>query len=201
MKFNMFASIAVLLGLCLSATAQEKGASALLSKPSTTHSAPPAEKQQHAKLFSSYVAPLGTVGKDGRYQIVVVKVRGLDTPNIAGFLIYDAATDEIIGTQTGAAPGLGVALVNGGSSVAGSYLFGSKLRPSTDSTSTTVSNNSGSTASGGNSNARSGATSHSGSSSTSTAAGGNSNANGGGSFIPPGHIDNPGHGGHHHGNN
>lgn len=89
----------------------------------------PSNVQGHSTILQSHIKSLGTVGRTQRYEIVQVKVRGLDTPNLAGFFVYDSQSDEIVGVQTAGAPGLGVAIVNGGSYVAGNYLFGSKLRP------------------------------------------------------------------------
>jgi hypothetical protein len=179
----------LLAAITLTASAQDKGSAGLLSHPRPLPPTSPVEKQQHAKLFSSYVAPLGTIGRTGRYQIVVVKVRGLDTPNVAGFLIYDSETDQLVGAQTGVAPGLGTALVNGGANVAGSYLFGSRLRPSSETVNSSAGSDSVAVGNGGNSNATGG----NGGNGGNGGSGGNGGA-GGGQHVPPGHINNPGHG-------
>jgi hypothetical protein len=175
-----------------------KGAEALASKPSNAKTEVPSNVNGKNTVLQSGIKSLGTVGKSRRYEIVQVKVRGLDTPNLAGFLVYDSANDEIVGVQTSGAPGLGVALVNGGSYIAGSYLFGSKLRPNNqninggDTSSTSNGGSSTAVGTGGNSSASSTATGG-------NATGGNANAGQtGGSFTPPGHINNPGHG---HGHN
>lgn len=165
---------------------------------STKVEAPSAVKGK-ATVAQSHIKSLGTIGVTDRYEVVQVKVRGLDTPNIAGFVIYDRETDTISAAQTAGAPGLGVAIVNGSSYVAGNYLFGSKLKPDQTSVS----------AGGGNSSATSNATGGSGGNANATGGNGNGGAggaggsggsggaggSGGGGWVPPGHQDgHPGNG-------
>lgn len=189
--------------------------------------APVTSKDENAKAVNgkssflrSHIKSVGTIGVTDRYEIVSVKIRGLDTPNVAGFFIYDRATDGIVGVQTAGAPGLGVAIVNGGSYVAGNYLFGSKLKPnkqtiengsSADSGAYSaaaglgVGNGGSSTSTGGNAtggaggNATGGAggigTGNGGAGGNGVGNGGNGGAGGAGGHVPPGLIDNPGHDG------
>jgi hypothetical protein len=134
------------------------------SKQSLTNA--PSNVQGHSTILQSHIKSLGTVGRTQRYEIVQVKVRGLDTPNLAGFFVYDSTTDEIVGVQTAGAPGLGVAIVNGGSYVAGNYLFGSKLRPNNQNI------NSGNEGGGTTVNATGGTANGNGGSATATGNGG-----------------------------
>lgn len=191
--------IALLAAFALSASAQRGTVNA--PPVNNSEAATVSSVKGHATIAQSHIKSLGTVGVTDRYEVVQVKIRGLDTPNLAGFIIYDRATDTISAAQTAGAPGLGVAIVNGSSYVAGNYLFGSKLKPDQ----TNVSNGSNSSATGGNSESNSSATGGAGgnasSESNSNATGGNGNGgaggaggSGGGPKIPPGHLNNPGHG-------
>lgn len=181
--------------------------------------APVTSKDENAKAVNgkssflrSHIKSVGTIGVTDRYEIVSVKIRGLDTPNVAGFFIYDRATDGIVGVQTAGAPGLGVAIVNGGSYVAGNYLFGSKLKPnkqtiengsSADSGAYSaaaglgVGNGGSSTSTGGNATGGAGGngTGNGGAGGNGVGNGGNGGAGGAGGHVPPGLIDNPGHDG------
>lgn len=136
-------------------------------------------------VLQSHIKSLGSIGKTRRYEIVQIKIRGLDTPNMAGFLVYDSATDSIVGGSQGTAPGLGVAIVNGGAQVAGNYLFGSKLRPSQENTSVNGGEVTATGGAGGDSKAAADATGGAGGAggnggvSTSNATGGTSSATGG----------------------
>lgn len=135
----------VLLSLCLfvgvRAQAQQKGGEALMNLPKKSHvvkssdAETPASQAMPSNVFSyqktgqSHIKSLGQIGKTARYEIVSIKVRGLDTPNVSAFLIYDSTTDTLVGGQSAGAPGLGVAIVNGAAQVGGNFLFGANLRP------------------------------------------------------------------------
>lgn len=126
--------ISVITAVCQSGhTAEQlKGGKTISSHPKVEQPATeavPSNVFAYHKTGQSHIKSLGQIGVTARFEIVSVKVRGFDTPNVAGFLIYDRVTDSITGVQTAGSPGLGVAIVNGGASVAGNYLFGSKLRP------------------------------------------------------------------------
>lgn len=175
-----------------------KGAESLRPQPVSEKVEAPSNVQGNGTLLQSGIKSLGKFGKTKRYEVVQVKVRGLDTPNVAGFLVYDEETDSVVAAQTGGAPGLGVAIVNGGSYVAGNYLFGSKLRPNNQNINggdvSSTSNGGSSSATGGSSSATGG---------NSSATGGNATVNGPGPKTPkphnpPGHQ--PGHGQPGHGN-
>lgn len=154
-----------------------------ITAPTTNPPAPASSVNGHCQIMQSHIKSLGTIGT--RYEVISVKVRGLDTPNVAGFLIYDSQSDAIVGAQTSGSPGLGVALVNGGAYVAGSYLFGAKLRPDTTAVNNASGSDSSSTASGGSASANA--------NSSSTASGSGSASGGSSQRIPPGLINNPGH--------
>lgn len=128
--------IAISIALAGSATAQSpKASEQQKSKPAAR-----AESNVDGKLsvLSSHIKSIGTIGKTSRYEIVSARIRGLDSPNISALLAYDSVTDTLAVLSSGVEPGLGVAIVNGGAQVGGSFLFGSKLRPDR----TSVSNNS-----------------------------------------------------------
>lgn len=141
-------------------------------------------------VLKSGIKSLGTIGS---YEVVQVKVRGLDTPNLVSVLLYDSRTGDIVSQQSATGPGIGAAIVNGGANVGASYLFGSKIRPDT----TSVSAGGGdSSATGGN--ASSDATGGAGGNANATGGNGNGGAggsggtggsggNGGGGWVPPGH--------------
>jgi hypothetical protein len=128
--------IAISVALCHSAVAQSpKGAEQLKAKPAAK-----TESNVDGKLsvLSSHIKSIGTIGKTDRYTIISARIRGLDSPNISALLAYDDVTDSLAVLASGVEPGLGVAIVNGGATVGGNFLFGSKLRPDR----TSVSNNS-----------------------------------------------------------
>lgn len=127
------------------------------------------------QVLSSHIKGLGTIGKTGRYEIVSVKVRGIDSPNVTALLAYDSETDSLVTITSGVEPGLAVAIVNGGASVGSSFLFGSKLRPDRNNNSTSVNNDSSSKSNSEGSTAVS--TSDSDSSSASIASVKNENSN------------------------
>lgn len=140
MKTYSIIAVLALAGV-LTTSAADKGAEAL-----TKRNAAPAPAKQESNvdgklsILSSHIKSIGTIGKTDRYTIVSARVRGLDSPNLSALLAYDAETDSLAVLASGVEPGLGVAIVNGGASVGGSYLFGSKIRPDR----TNVSNNSAS---------------------------------------------------------
>ena len=121
---------------------------------------------QHTKakkrgIFRSHSMQIGEIG--GRYQVHSIKVRGLDTPNLASIVIYDSATEELMIVASTGAPGLGGALLGAASQVGSAAVFGRAIRPSTQ----TINNGSGSVSNGSQATAAASAS--------------------GGSFVPPGH--------------
>lgn len=132
MKKNLFILL-ITLALAGSAAAQSpKGAEQLRAKPAAK-----TESNVDGKLsvLSSHIKSLGTIG---HYEIASAKVRGLDVPNVTALLALDKETGQLAVLASGNAPGLGVAIVNGASTVGGSFVFGAKIRPDR----TSVSNNS-----------------------------------------------------------
>ena len=180
--------------------AQEKGATKLISKETNSCSVKNNDLnvQGNSTTFQSHIKSLGTVGKTGRYSVVSVKVRGLDTPNVAGFLIYDEKTDAIIGMQTTGGNGLGGAIINGSAQAGAAYLFAEHLRPDQYNQNVNSGNSGGGTtinAAGGNSSATGGSATGGSATGGSATGGSASNSNtsnngqGGGTFVPPGQIN------------
>jgi len=99
--------------------------------------------------FQSGMKSLGVIGKEGKYEVVSIKLRGLDTPNLTALMILDVKSEEIVYLQTVGGAGMGAAIVQSGGFVAGSYLHQAKRGADTTTTSVNVSNgsNSGSTSS------------------------------------------------------
>lgn len=129
--------LTIILAIAGSAAAQSpKMAEQSKPKPATRAPASaPSAVDGKFPILSSHIKSLGTIG---RYEIASAKVRGLDTPNVTALLALDKETGQLAVLASGNAPGLGVAIVNGASSVGGSFVFGAKIRPDR----TSVSNNS-----------------------------------------------------------
>ena len=160
-------TLSAVLGLVIlvaSASAQQKGAERLasknFSKPTTmvpSDQASKSDTKNHMTVLQSHIKSLGTIGKTDRYEVNQVKIRDLFGPQLAAVLVYDRESDTLLVVGPASAPGFGVALVNGASTVGGSFLFGSNLRPDR----TSVSNGSSSSSEGGNANAKAGSSSKS----------------------------------------
>lgn len=128
--------LTIILAIAGSAAAQSpKMAEQSKPRPATKATNAPSAVDGKFPILSSHIKSLGTIG---HYEIASAKVRGLDTPNVTALLALDTQTGQLAVLASGNSPGLGVAIVNGASSVGGSFLFGSKLRPDR----TSVSNNS-----------------------------------------------------------
>jgi len=164
---------------------------------SLSFSAAPAEAKDitHNKpktFLRSHSKQIGTIG---RYEVHQIKVRGLDTPNVAAAVIYDPATEQLLVVGPGVAPGLGTAIVSAAGNAGAAALFGQSLRP----TRQTISNGNSSTGS-------SAGTAVNNSNNLSPDQRNTSNqlidnhpnilqtqeqTSPGGQFVPPGHVDNP----------
>lgn len=135
MKKNLFI-LTIILAIAGPVAAQSpKMAEQQKSKPAATVTNAPSNVDGKFTILSSHIKSLGTIG---RYEIASAKVRGLDTPNVTALLALDKETGQLAVLASGNAPGLGVAIVNGASSVGGSFVFGAKIRPDR----TSVNNNS-----------------------------------------------------------
>jgi hypothetical protein len=167
-----------------------------------------ATTESNVKGASTINSNLKSRGFVGPYEIVAHRERGFFGPSTVETYVFDTRTGTLAVINPSSSPGVGIACVNGGALVGASYLFGHSLRPDQ----TSVSNGSNSAA---DSSANSAAT---GGTSSSNATGGNSNANGGAGgignggnatggngnggaggaggsgHVPPGLINNPGHG-------
>lgn len=162
--------------------------------------------QGKSTFLSSHIKSLGTVGKTKRYEIVSARQRGLDSPNNSTLFVYDSDNDTLTVVASSGGAGLGGAIVQASGYAVGQYLTFAKYKPdqynqsvnsgNADSGNTTVNGgdatangNGGSATATGNGGAGGNATGGNGN-------GGNGGAGGnGGGFTPPGHVNNPGHGG------
>jgi hypothetical protein len=181
-----FTTITLSMTMLASPVLAEKGAEKLMSKESSKQGSRPAEAgtivtPSNSTIFQSGMKSLGVIGKTGKYEVVSIKLRGLDTPNLTALMILEVETEDIVYLQTVGGAGMGAAIVQSGGFVAGSYLHQAKRGADTTTTSVNVSNGSNS---GSTSSANSAASSDS--SATSTPSGnvsvvtGNGNINGGG---------------------
>ncbi len=113
----------------------EKGAEALMKKNKPKEGTRLAEAGTimtgHGNTLKSGMKSLGVIGKEGKYEVIQVKIRGLDSPNITAMLIVNTKTEEIEVVQTAGGSGLGGTIIAGGSFVAGSYLHQAKRGPDT----------------------------------------------------------------------
>lgn len=170
-------------------------------KPMTLAPATPSNVTGSSTINSN----LKSRGFVGPYEIVAHRERGFFGPSTVETYVFDTRTGTLAVINPSSSPGVGIACVNGGALVGASYLFGHSLRPDQ----TSVSNGSSST--GGDTSIATSATANGGAGGNGTGtgnggnatggnggaggAGGNGQGNGGsGSFVPPGLVNNPGHG-------
>lgn len=145
--------------------------------------AKPGSVLQHKSNFlSSGSKSLGII--DDRFEIIQVKSRGLDTPNLTVVMVYDKLTQSIVSGSSATGPGLGAAMVAGGAQAGASYLH----RPDQTTVSTVAAGNADAT--GGNASAAGGSGSSSATGTGGTATGGNGGNGGSGNG---GHNNNHNH--------
>lgn len=130
--------IALLAGLAASATAADapKGAEALVARP--VEQTPAAEAPVSAvKGKNTFLASgVKSLGRIGNLEVIQIKIRGLDTPNLTVAALYDPATGSVTPLGTASGVGIGHTILSAGSAPAAAAL----LRPPT----TRVNNNSNS---------------------------------------------------------
>jgi hypothetical protein len=117
---------------------------------------------------------IGSVGNVEFYRVHSARFTG---PNFTAFVVKNG--DDVQVNQVYGGPGIGGATISAIGHVGAAAVLGTSFPKNVGDNTSVV---------GGNANAGGG-------SAASTSGGGN--ATGGGSFVPPGHVNNPGHGGNH----